>query len=90
MDSFRVLGAGKVACLDLGGSGNETRAHLAADRRITGMFRAFDNPAHALARFHAQPGPAERLAKVATRDRSIDGLPVGVQTVMPAFDTPAR
>lgn len=45
MDSFRVLDAGTVAWLDVGGSGNETQAHLAADGRITVMFCAFDNPA---------------------------------------------
>ena len=45
MDSFRVLDDRRVAYLDLGGSGNETHAHLAADGRITVMFCAFDNPA---------------------------------------------
>jgi len=45
MDSFRVLDDATVAYLDLGGSGNETQAHLAADGRITIMFCAFDNPA---------------------------------------------
>lgn len=44
-DAFRVLDAARVAWLDLGGSGNETHAHLAADGRITIMFCAFDNPA---------------------------------------------
>lgn len=37
-DSFRVLSPSRVAYLDLGGSGNETHAHLAADGRITIMF----------------------------------------------------
>lgn len=142
MDVFRVLGPNRVAYLDLGGSGNETQAHLAADGRITIMFCAFDNPAlilrlygrgafhvlgepgfdalaghfprlagtrqifdigvdsvqascgwavprmtfererDTLVRYHAQQDPAERLAKIAGRDRSIDGLPVRVQTVM--------
>ena len=146
MDSFRVLGPNRVAYLDLGGSGNETHAHLAADGRITIMFCAFDNPAlimrlygrgsfivagepgfdalaaHfpalpgrrqifditveslqtscgwgvprmamenerlTLAKYHAQQVPEERLAKIASRDRSIDGLPVRVQQVMPDFD----
>jgi hypothetical protein len=146
MDSFRVLGPKRVAYLDLGGSGNETQAHLAADGRITIMFCAFDNPAlilrlygrgsfaiagepgyddlaaHfprlpgarqifditvdslqtscgwgvprmaleterlTLAKYHAQQKPEERLAKIAGRDRSIDGLPVRVQQVMPSFD----
>ena len=45
MDSFRVLDATTVAYLDVGGSGNETNAHLAADGRITVMFCAFDRPA---------------------------------------------
>jgi hypothetical protein len=146
MDAFRVLGPNRVAYLDLGGSGNETQAHLAADGRITIMFCAFDNPAlilrlygrgsfviagepgfdalagHfprlpgarqifdiaveslqtscgwgvprmtldrerlTLAKYHAQLSPEERLAMIAGRDRSIDGLPVRVQQVMPAFD----
>lgn len=144
LDSFRVLDANTVAYLDLGGSGNETHAHLAADGRITIMFCAFDNPAlilrlygrgravvaqdaefeplmahfprlpgmrqifvirvdslqtscgwgvprmtlekerATLTKYHAQQDPAERLARIAERDRSIDGLPVRVQTVMPA------
>jgi len=45
MDSFRVLDANTVAYLDVGGSGNETNAHLGADGRITIMFCAFDQPA---------------------------------------------
>lgn len=44
-DSFRVLSPTQVAYLDLGGSGNETHAHLAADGRITIMFCNFDQPA---------------------------------------------
>ncbi len=44
-DSFRVLSGTQVAYLDLGGSGNETHAHLAADGRITIMFCAFDRSA---------------------------------------------
>lgn len=43
-DSFRVMAPDRVAYLDLGGSGNETHAHLAADGRITLMFCAFDQP----------------------------------------------
>src|SRR3546814_12655116 len=31
-DSFKILSERRVAYLDLGGSGNETHAHLAADR----------------------------------------------------------
>ncbi|VVS96140.1 Pyridoxamine 5'-phosphate oxidase [Sphingomonas sp. EC-HK361] len=144
MDTFRVLDANTVAYLDLGGSGNETQAHLAADGRITVMFCAFDNPAlilrlygrgtftvageagfdalavhfpdypgrrqvftiaiesvqtscgwgvprmtlekerATLARYHAQSDPGAYLEKIASRTRSIDGLPVRVQTVIPA------
>ena len=40
-DCFRVLGPKRVAYLDLGGSGNETNAHLLADGRITLMFCNF-------------------------------------------------
>jgi Pyridoxamine 5'-phosphate oxidase len=45
MDSFRVLSPGQVGYLDVGGSGNETHAHLAADGRVTVMMCAFDRPA---------------------------------------------
>lgn len=44
-DAFRVIGPKRVAYLDLGGSGNETHAHLAADGRITIMVCNFDRPA---------------------------------------------
>ena len=44
-DSFRVIAPDRVAYLDLGGSGNETHAHLTADGRITIMFCNFDRPA---------------------------------------------
>lgn len=44
-DTFRVLGANRIAYLDLGGSGNETHAHLAADGRITVMMCNFEQPA---------------------------------------------
>ena len=146
LDCFRVVGPNRVAYLDLGGSGNETQAHLSAGGRITIMFCAFDNPAlilrlygtgsfvvagepgydvlaadfprlagarqvfdiavdsvqtscgwgvprmtverprDTLVKFHAQQDPTVRLAQIAARNRSIDGLPVRVQTVMPAFD----
>ena len=145
-DVFRILDANRVAWLDLGGSGNETHAHLVADGRITLMFCAFDNPAWilriygrgrpilpedegfddlaalfprlpgvrqvfdiavesvqtscgwgvprmtlekerpTLVKYHAQQDPAARLAKLAKRTRSIDGLPVRVQTVIPEWD----
>jgi hypothetical protein len=45
LDSFRVLAPDRVAYLDLGGSGNETHAHLVADGRITIMFCNFEQPA---------------------------------------------
>jgi Pyridoxamine 5'-phosphate oxidase len=44
-DAFRVLSPSQVAYLDLGGSGNETQAHLNVDGRITIMFCNFDRPA---------------------------------------------
>lgn len=44
-DVFRVLSPGRVAYLDLAGSGNETHAHLLADGRITIMFCNFEQPA---------------------------------------------
>ncbi len=52
-DAFRVLSPTRVAYLDLGGSGNETNAHLLADDeghggRITLMFCNFQQPAQIL------------------------------------------
>ena len=48
-DAFRVLSPTQVAYLDLGGSGNETHAHVMADQldkgRITVMFCNFQQPA---------------------------------------------
>ena len=44
-DAFRILSPRRVAYLDLGGSGNETNAHLLADGRITLMFCNFQQPA---------------------------------------------
>ena len=44
-DCLRVLSPQRVAYLDLGGSGNETNAHLLADGRITLMFCNFQQPA---------------------------------------------
>jgi Pyridoxamine 5'-phosphate oxidase len=143
MDSFRVLSDVEVGYLDVGGSGNETHAHLGADGRITVMMCAFDQPAlilriygrgravlpqddgwahlaesftilpgtrqifvidvesiqescgwgvpfltldrerKTLSKYHAAQDPDERLAKISERTRSIDGLPVRVQTSMP-------
>ena len=53
MDCFRVLDDNRVGYLDVGGSGNETQAHLNADGRATIMFCAFDRPALIL-RLYAQ------------------------------------
>jgi len=51
-DVFRVLSPTQVAYLDLGGSGNETHAHLSAEQkdagRITIMFCNFGRPAQIL------------------------------------------
>jgi len=55
-DAFRVLTPKQVAYLDLGGSGNETHAHLAADGRITIMFCKFQQPALIL-RIYGQGRP---------------------------------
>ena len=44
-DAFRILSPRRVVYLDLGGSGNETNAHLLADGRITLMFCNFQQPA---------------------------------------------
>jgi hypothetical protein len=43
-----VLSSKRVAYLDLGGSGNETNAHLLADGRVTLMFCNFRQPAQIL------------------------------------------
>jgi hypothetical protein len=143
MDAFRVFSPTQVGYLDVGGSGNETHAHLAADGRITIMMCAFDRPAlifriygrgravlpqdtqwdhvaahftllpgtrqifvididstqtscgwgvpfmsfdrerQTLSKYHAQQDTSERLAKIAERTSSIDGLPIRVQTSMP-------
>lgn len=47
-DAFRIFAPDRVGYLDLGGSGNETHAHLAADGRITVMFCNFQQPANIL------------------------------------------
>ena len=144
MDAFRVLSPTQVGYLDVGGSGNETQAHLAADGRVTVMFCAFDRPAlilrlyghgravlpqdddwatlapnfallpgtrqifvidlhsvqtscgwgvpfmtfdakrQSLSKYHKAQDPAGRLAVIAGRTQSIDGLPVRAQTILPA------
>jgi hypothetical protein len=44
LDALRVLDPQAVVYLDRTGSGNETAAHLLADRRLTLMFCAFEGP----------------------------------------------
>jgi hypothetical protein len=44
LDCLRVLSPGRVAYLDLTGSGNETAAHLRENGRVTFMFCAFAGP----------------------------------------------
>ena len=44
LDSLIVLGPYQLACLDLGGSGIETVAHVKENARITIMMCAFDGP----------------------------------------------
>ena len=39
-----------------------------------------------LAKYHARQPAEDRLAAIAGRNRSIDGLPVRVQQIMPDFD----
>lgn len=55
-DAFRILSPSRVAYLDLGGSGNETNAHLLEDGRITVMFCNFQQPALIL-RIYGQGRP---------------------------------
>ncbi|MCB5425254.1 pyridoxamine 5'-phosphate oxidase family protein [Altererythrobacter sp. CC-YST694] len=55
-DAFRILTPNRVAYLDLGGSGNETNAHLLEDGRITVMFCNFQQPALIL-RIYGQGRP---------------------------------
>jgi Pyridoxamine 5'-phosphate oxidase len=43
-DSFRILDPGRVAYLDLTGSGVETIAHVRENGRLTFMFCAFEGP----------------------------------------------
>ena len=55
-DCLRILSPKRVAYLDVGGSGNETNAHLLADGRITLMFCNFQQPATIL-RIYGQGEP---------------------------------
>ena len=55
-DTLRILSPRQVAWLDLGGSGNETNAHLLADGRITLMVCNFSQPAQVL-RIYGQGRP---------------------------------
>lgn len=53
LDTFRVLGANKVAYLDHVGSGVETIAHLKENHRIVMMWCAFEGPPR-IVRLHGQ------------------------------------
>src|SRR3546814_12068370 len=66
-DSFRILSDTQVAYLDLGGSGNETHAHLAADGRITVMFCAFDRSALILRLYGRGSSDERRVGKECVR-----------------------
>jgi hypothetical protein len=46
-------------------------------------FMAMERERDTLTKYHAADDPVERLAKIAERTKSIDGLPVRVQTSMP-------
>lgn len=79
-DAFRVLSPTRVAYLDLGGSGNETHAHLVASPnegggRITIMFCNFERPALIL-RLYGKGAP------VLPQDEGWDALAEGF-TLMP-------
>lgn len=76
-DAFRILSPHQVAYLDLTGSGNETSAHLAENRRITFMFCAFSGPPQIL-RLYGKgetvlPG-AERWEELAARFPDYPGI----------------
>ncbi|MDY0006793.1 MAG: pyridoxamine 5'-phosphate oxidase family protein [Spongiibacteraceae bacterium] len=63
MDTFRIIGPTEVAYLDLTGSGIETAAHLAENRRIVFMFCAFSGPPrimrmHGAGAYHRPGSPA--------------------------------
>jgi hypothetical protein len=53
LDALRILGANRVAYLDLTGSGAETMAHLRENGRIVFMFCAFAGPPK-IVRLHAR------------------------------------
>jgi Pyridoxamine 5'-phosphate oxidase len=47
-------------------------------------YMSFERERQTLSKYHAQQDPIERLAKIAERTTSIDGLPIRVQDRMPA------
>ena len=51
--SLRVLGPRRIAYLDIGGSGNETIAHVRENGRIVVMLCAFEGPPR-IVRFHGR------------------------------------
>ncbi len=63
LDSLRVLSPGRVAWLNVTGSGNETAAHLLQSLRMTLTFCAFQGPPMVLRLYNAarmvQPNDAE-------------------------------
>ena len=63
LDSLRVLSPGRLAWLNVTGSGNETAAHLLESPRMTLMFCAFQGPPMILRLYGAarmvQPNDAE-------------------------------
>jgi hypothetical protein len=50
-------------------------------------FMTFERQRETLAKYHAQQTPAERLAEIAGRTQSIDGLAVRVPSIMPHADS---
>src|SRR3546814_20030966 len=48
-----------------------------------------DRERETLFKYHVQQDPEKRLARISGRTPSIDGLPLRVQSEIPAWDTPA-
>ena len=88
MDTLRVLDPGRVAWLNLTGSGNETAAHLRENDRITLMFCAFEG-APLILRLYGRArvvhaggeGWAERAALFPARDGMRQVVDVAVELV---------
>jgi Pyridoxamine 5'-phosphate oxidase len=72
MGALRVLGPRQVCYLDVGGSGNETIAHLRENGRIVVMLCAFDGPP----RIYRLHGTGEAVLEGDERfDELAEGLP---------------